>query len=660
MKLPLSWLSAYLSSPPTTELAARLTEIGHMVDGPLQDTPFGSIIPLEIRQNRPDCLSILGLAREIAAAFGLQAPTVPLAALPSDPRPLPPGDDQLLLLRLDGVRLDALPAPMRVQLEQYGQRSIHPLVDLANYVMIELGQPLHIYEMNALDLPTMVVRVGRAGEHLDLLDGTTAALTNDDLVVADRHGALALAGVIGGRASAVERGVNVVVEVGRFRPHLVRRTARQHGILTEAALRSSKLLPSELAVQALGRFLALLRELGDVTTTELWRTPAPPIPATPPIRLALADIERIGGVKVATEQALTILTALGFAVEFVDGGAAISVSTPWWRTDVAHPVDLIEELLRIVGYGQIVPVTLPALPPSAPQASFWDQEEQLRALLCAWGYDEVILDSFLLERARGLAGAEKLVQVVNPPAGIDVLRPTLLPNMLSAARHLPLLASRRRLFEIGHVFQQGADGPEERRAVAWLLLRGTGPESWRESDEPDELYRLKAECLAVLNSLGLRVATEAEDDLPFPFIAGRAVRLLDTERHILGYAGALDHRAYGTTPTQAAYGVEISLPAPVTVELQERLRKPIERVDLSIVLSGQITPAALRQVIAEALDDAMIEVQLIDVYAGDVEAQRPRSVTFRAIYAARRGAPHNVWEQLRTRIEELPGARMRT
>ncbi|HET9221625.1 MAG TPA: phenylalanine--tRNA ligase beta subunit-related protein, partial [Roseiflexaceae bacterium] len=197
MKLPLSWLSAYMAPPPVADMAARLTEIGHMVDGPLQGTPDEPVIPLEIRQNRPDCLSILGLAREVAAAFGLQAPAVSLAALPSDPRPLPAGDDQLLMLRLDGVRLDELPAPMLSRLEQYGQRPIHPLVDLANYVMIELGQPLHIYEASAVDLPTMAVRPGRAGERLDLLDGTTAALTSDDLVVADRGGVLALAGVMG-------------------------------------------------------------------------------------------------------------------------------------------------------------------------------------------------------------------------------------------------------------------------------------------------------------------------------------------------------------------------------------------------------------------------------------------------------------------------------
>jgi phenylalanyl-tRNA synthetase beta chain len=659
MKLPLSWLSAYLTPPPAATLAARLTEIGHMVDGPLLDTSDGPIIPLEIRQNRPDCLSILGLAREVAAAFGLQAPAVPLAALPPDPRPLPIADDLLLLLRLDGVRLDVLPTPMRARLEQYGQRSVHPLIDLANYVMIELGQPLHIYEADAVDVPTMTVRAGREGERLDLLDGSTVALSSDDLVVADRRGVLALAGVMGGRASALERGACIVVEVGRFRPHLVRRTARRHGLLTEAALRGSKLLPPELAAQALGRFLALLREHGDIRAAELWQTPAPPTPAPAPIGLALADLVRVGGANVEAQQALSILRALGFAAEVVEEGAAISASPPWWRTDVAHPVDLIEEVLRIAGYARIPPAMLPALPPPAPQPSVWEQEEQLRGLLCAWGYDEIILDSFLLEHPGSLAEAEELVRVSNPPAGSDALRPMLLPNMLNAARYVPLLIPRRQLFEIGHVFRQGQGGPEERRALAWLLLRGGGPESWLDSDKPDELYRLKAEALAVLNSLGRPVTAEAAGEVPFPFVAGRGVRLLDSAGRTLGYAGALDHRAYGTTPAQAAYGVELLLPAPVTAEFQGRTRRPIERVDLSVALSGQATVEALHQVIVAALGEDLIEVQLLDVYTGDVEAQRPQSVTFRAIYAAERGAPRFVWEQLGARIEALPGARMR-
>jgi phenylalanyl-tRNA synthetase beta chain len=392
---------------------------------------------------------------------------------------------------------------------------------------------------------------------------------------------------------------------------------------------------------------------------ELWRTPAPPAPAPPAIRLGLADVARVGGVNMAAEQAVAILTALGFATDAVEEGTAISASAPWWRTDVTHPVDLIEEILRIVGYGQIVPATLPALPPPAPQANVWDQEEQLRALLCAWGYDEVILDSFLLERAGGLAEVEDLVRVANPPAGTDALRPALLPNMLGAARYLPLLAPRRRLFEIGHVFRRRGSGPEERRAVAWLLLRGAGRESWLDRDEPDELYRLKAEALAVLNTVGLHVAAESADQLIFPFVSGRAVRLLDAAGYTLGYAGALDHRAYGTTPVQAAYGVELWLPAPVTVEPHGRSRRRIERVDLSAALSGEATVEALRQAIAAALGDDLVELQLIDVYPGAGDALRPGSVTYRAIYVAERGAPREVWEQLRARIEELPGARVR-
>src|SRR4029453_8839701 len=142
--------------------------------------------------------------------------------------------------------------------------------------------------------------------------------------------------------------------------------------------------------------------------------------------------------------------------------------------------------------------------------------------------------------------------------------------------------------------------------------------------------------------------------LIFTFVSGRAVRLPDAAGDTLGDAGALDHRAYGTTPVQAAYGVGLWLPAPVTVEPHGRSRRRIERVDLSAALSGEATVEALRQAIAAALGDDLVELQLIDVYPGAGDALRPGSVTYRAIYVAERGAPREVWEQLRARIEELP------
>ena len=663
MDIPLPWLSEHVGLPPTEALLQRLTEIGHMVDAPLRPTADGPVVSLEIRQNRPDCLSIVGIAREVAAAFGTEVREPALVAPPDRLRQsVAASEDPVALLHLRVVALDRLPARMLRYLEAYGQRPVNPLVDLANYVMVELGQPLHVYAAGQVDVATMGVRLGRPGERLTLIDGGTVALAHDDLIIADRNSPLALAGIMGGRESAVElaRG-DIVVEAGTFRPHLVRRTARRHGVHTDASSRSSKLLAPELAQRALRRFLALLTAYGQVAAVELWQagSPAPPAPA--PIELAERDIARIGGVAVAIQRASAILEALGFTVTLADRATMILATPPWWRTDITHAADLIEEILRIVGYGQIEPRGLPALPLVAPSATIWDQEEQVRQLLCAWGYDEVILDTFLIDADAGVAARPDVVAVENPPAGNGILRPALLPNMLNAARYLPLHIPERRLFEVGHVFHAAGGLPVERRAVAWARLRGNGATSWLAREPSDLAYQLKAEALALLAALGVHVASESSDLLPDPFLQGSGIRLLDEEGQIVGAVGALDQRAYGVTSVQFAFGVEIYLPAVVADRALplRRARREVAALDLSVFLTATTTAAMVAQAIVDALGDDGVATRLLDVYPHDRGTAEPQSVTFRVVYDAQRGTPKTVGEELRRHVEQRLGVRVR-
>jgi phenylalanyl-tRNA synthetase beta chain len=662
MNIPLAWLSEYVALPTTAALLDRLTAIGHMVDAPLRPTADGPVVSLEIRQNRPDCLSIVGVAREVGAAFGTDVTEVALAALPGAVRQsAAQSDDAVAFLHLQGVALDRLPAPMLRHLEHYGQRPVNTLVDLANYVMVELGQPLHVYAADQVDVASMGVRLGRHGERLMLIDGGTLALTPDDLVIADRSGPLALAGIMGGRESAViSTHGDIVVEAGIFRPHLVRRTARRHGLHTEASLRSSKLLPPELAPRALRRFLALLTTYGRVEASELWHAGPPAPPTAVPLRLATRDIARIGGVEVEPQRAATILESLGFTVALADEEATIVATPPWWRTDITHAADLIEEILRMVGYAQIEPQRLPALPPTTPIGTAWDQEERVRDLLCAWGYDEVILDTFLIDADIDLAARLDVVGVENPPAGNGILRPSLLPNMLSAVRFLPLHIPERRLFEVGHTFYTADGRPQERRTVAWACMRGNGPTGWMANDTSDMAYQLKAEALALLAALGVRVASESPAALPYPFLHDSGVRLLDAQGQMVGAVGALDHRAYGVTPVQAGFGVEIYLPAPEDGRtLLRRARREVDSIDLSVLLGAATLAGAVAQAIADILGDDGVATRLIDVYPHDRTDAQPQSVTFRVIYDARRGTPQTVREELRAQLEQRLSVRVR-
>src|SRR6266700_2581938 len=406
MKVPLSWLGQYVSLPPEHELLPRLTEIGHMVDGSATLAGGQRVISLELRQNRPDCLSIFGIAREVGAAFSTPIREVPLADLP---REIQHSDcdtpDYICFLHVKGARLDHLPREMLAALEQYGHGLVNPFVDLSNYVMIELGQPIHVYAASAMDIASAHSRLARQDESLKLLNGETIALDEQDLVIADSTSPLSLAGVMGGDATKiVTTGGDIIVEAGNFRPALVRRTARRHGLMTEASQRSSKL-----------------------------------------IVLEQQDIERISGVHISSEHARDILASLGFKAEIVQG-RKIAAIAPWWRTDVEHPADLIEEVLRIDGYSHIPLQRLESLPLTNTSGSAWEQEEVVRNLLCAWGYDEAILDAFLVDQVGGMAERSDVVRAKNPPASdLDILRPSLIPNLLSSARFLPFLLPQRRL-----------------------------------------------------------------------------------------------------------------------------------------------------------------------------------------------------------------------
>jgi phenylalanyl-tRNA synthetase beta chain len=662
MRVPLSWLQEYVSLPPLDRLLERLTEIGHMVDAPLELASEAPIVSLEIRQNRPDCLSILGIAREVGAAFNQPVSDRVLAELPCEAQSsTSQAEGYVCFLHIRGAALDRLPDILLRNLEYYGQRPVTPLVDLANYVMVELGQPLHVYSAEHIDPSSAGARSARNGERLSLIDGRSVVLSQDDLVIADHSGPLALAGIMGGGDSAVTTSSgDIVVEAGAFRPHLVRRTARRHQLATEASLRSSKLLPPELVTVALARFLALLIQYGQAEAVELWQTGSMPRRASQPINLAYKDIERIGGVRIPPAQAVQTLAALGFEAAPVDAGRTIVATPPWWRTDVEHPADLVEELLRIAGYSRIPLATLPAMPRAALAAGAWEQEEQIRNLLCAWGYDEVILDTFLMDNGGGLGDRADALQVENPPAGQPTLRPSLLPNIVSAARFLPFLIPQRRLFEIGHTFHRNERAVEQ-RAAGWIVLQGSGAPGWNLANQPPDFYSIKAEAEAMLQMLGISVVPDTAGPVPFPFVPGKSCRFTDDRGEVAGYAGMLDHRAYGVTPVQVSFGVEIYLPSPSMEREQppRNARREVASFDLSLSIAPGANIAALQRAIGEALGADLVDVRLIDVYAGDGKEAHPRSVTFRVVYAAAQGEPNPVWQAVGAEVERRMDARVR-
>jgi phenylalanyl-tRNA synthetase beta chain len=692
VKVPLSWLGQYISLPPERELLPRLTEIGHMLDGSATLPGGQRVISLEIRQNRPDCLSIFGIAREVGAAFSAPIREVPLADLPSE---IHHSDydtpDYICFLHVKGARLDHLPREMLAALEQDGQGSVNPLVDLSNYVMIELGQPIHVYAAPSVDIVSAHSRLALRGETLKLLNSETIALDEQDLVIADRTKPLSLAGVMGGDATKIgaPRG-DIIVEAGNFRPALVRRTARRHGLMTEASQRSSKLLAPGLVPMALRRFLALLIQHGTAGEVTLWQAGSTPLCKSEPILLDYRDIERISGVRISIERARSILAFLGFKAEVIQDHKIAAVP-PWWRTDVEHPADLIEEVLRIDGYSHIPLQRLESLPPrnsdrqgsldksgSYDAASFaqavgeeaplntsdsaWEQEEAVRNLLCAWGYDEAILDAFLIDHVGGFAERSDVVRAENPPASdLDILRPSLVPNLLSSARFLPFLLPQRRLFEVGRTFHSLGGQPVERRTATWVLMLGSGPASWHNPPLQPDFYTIKAEAEAMLEALGVHVSTDIPGSIPFPFLPGKSCCLVDQSGAVVGYVGEVDHRAYDVKPVRVSFAAEIYLPSPSLRQTQcsSKPRREADSFDISILVHEDTRAITIQEQIEQMLGQDLVAVRLIDVYGGKQVNDGTCSYTFRIVYDRRRGEPTAVWREVGNVIAQRLHAEIR-
>jgi len=666
MKVPLSWLENYVQLPPVNELLPRLTEIGHMVDGFVRLSENQSIVSLEIRPNRPDCLSIFGIAREVGAAFRTPVREVHLADLPYKVhQSAAEAHDYVCFLHIKGARLDRLPANMQESLDQYGQGSVNPFVDLANYVMVELGQPLHVYDASKVDITAVQSRLARVDKSLALLNGETVLLSENDLIIADSTRPLSLAGIMGGMASRVLSTSNdIVVEAGNFRPELVRRTARRHGLMTEASQRCSKLLAPQLIPIALQRFLALLIQYGEAGETVLWQSGTSPEhrkSGSVPIILNHRDIWRIGGVRISIEKAEDILVSLGFELVESTHDGKISIMPPWWRTDIEHSADLIEEVLRIYGYSKIPPAHLDIKQLRANSDNFWEQEEAVRNLLCGWSYDEVILDAFILDGVGDLEKRQDVVRVENPPAGSrDVLRPSLVPNMLSSSRFLPLLVGQRRLFEIGRTFYMMNGQAVERHTAAWVTMLGSSPASWHQTCQPD-FYTMKAEAEAMLEALGLFVFSETSGPIPFPFLAGKSCCLLDKSGQVVGYVGELNHQAYSLKPVRKSFAVEIYLPAPSLSQAQRvsAPRREVESFDISVLVDENTRVSTIQELMGETLGQDLVTIRLIDIYSGEQLETGLRSFTFRLVYARSRGERSMIWRDIVSIITQKLHAEVR-
>lgn len=591
---------------------------------------------LKLTPNRPDCLGLYGLAHDVAALFGSQVKLAAQAAVPvsSDAHRgirLEAGKDAPRYLGriIEGINPAArTPLGMAERLRRAGLRPINAVVDVTNYVMLELGQPLHAFDNDTLQ-GDIVVRHAQAGETLTLLDGSKPKLDEGFVLIADEHKPLAVAGVLGGFDSRVtDMTRNIFLESAHFIPAAIMGRARKLGLHTDASHRFERGVDPQLPQRALERATELLLAIagGKAGPVLLAENPADlTVPSA--VLLRRARLYRVLGVTVADEEVLRIFTALGMRIEIV--GEGWQITAPSSRFDIECEEDLIEEVARIFGYDNIPTATPAGALTLAIEPEARIGELALREQLASRGYYEAVNLSFV---AAGLLTSwgfdERLVPLANPlSADLAVMRPSLLPGLIESLRYNRARQQERvRLFEVARVFAAG-DPPVETPSVAIVACGNARAEQWGESSRVLDFHDIKGELDALIAWGGEPQRWSVHtDELPRWLHPGQGARVL-RDGETVGYLGALHPQLAKALDLGAdVHVLELALDPLLTRRLpcaQAVPRFPAVRRDIAMDLPESVSWSQIEQVVRGTLNVRLKELRLFDRYSGKgVEAGR--------------------------------------
>ena len=636
-----------------------------------------TVIELEVHYNRPDVMSVAGVARELSAALGVPLRDEARARLAATPQaggdfPItledPEGCPRYVGVVIRGVRVGPSPAWLAQRLERAGVRPIHNVVDVTNYVLLELGQPLHAFDLARLAGPAIKVRRAKKGETIRTLDGRERTLAPDNLVIADAERPVALAGVMGGENSEVgEATTDLLLESAYFDPYRVQVTANAMTLRTEASRRFGRGVDPNLCFVAARRAAELIVELaggrieGPVTDRAA-RT-------FEPLRLALAP-ERANtllGTEIAASAMADSLRGLGFHVE---RDQPLEVTVPTFRQDVREPVDLIEEIGRAHGYENLPEAPMGSGSTRLGTSPTWTFRQQLRDILIGFGFSEVLTPSLGDPKKLSLTwpmtrdGEPRFAALQNPPAPeASVLRSDLVAGLLEvAAHHWNHGARSLRLFEIGAVFTDGerAGTTHEEEQVVFLLGGPAAPVSWWGERECD-FYDAKGLAEAVLQRLGVDTPN-TQTYSASGWKSGEAAELRGSTR--LGWVGRI-HPGLGRPwkLDRALYVFVAPLEAlrqagrrPETFRSYSRL--PSVTRDLAFFLPASVQNSEVEAVLRGTGGALLTDVRLFDVYAGRGVPAGQKSLAYALAFShAERTLQESEIETLQSRIVKALGDR---
>ncbi len=619
---------------------------------PLTEYLGDTILDLDITPNRPDCLSVIGIAREIAALTGskVHIPEVQCQELEEaidsfasveilEPELCP----RYCASLLTGIKVTSSPQWLQRRLLACGMRPINNIVDVTNYVMLEYGQPLHAFDYNEIRGKQIIVRRAGNGETITTLDGVEQTLNLNILVIADKERAIAVAGIMGGSDTEVtENTTTVLIESANFNQAVIHRGSLGLRLGSEASLRFEKGLSRDLPLVALKRATQLMTELAGGKVAKGIIDVYPGKQQREPVLLPVADIKRLLGVELEVSEIAETLELLGFGCRQTGSNSQVHVDVPWWRTDVSCAADLAEEIARIIGYDKIPTTMLSSQLPRHEPVPMLSLKRQLRSILVSCGFQEVLIYSLTsLEMLGRLSPELRMIgptpmKVANPMSREqEYLRTSLRAGLLSVlARNERYQEDDIRLFEIGKVFlPRERDLPQEKEMLCAVLSGSQRRLSWQGKEEPIDFFVAKGIVETVLSRLGLIASFEASEDESL--CPGRSADVI-IGNDKLGVVGELHPKVSEVFElSETAYLIEIDLDKLSSFTATLKKYQPIPRYpstsrDIALLVDEQIT---YQQICAIIQNFSLVNsVALFDLYVGEQVPAGKKSLAFRIGY----------------------------
>ncbi len=626
------------------------------------------ILDLDVTPNRPDCLSVIGVAREVAAltaqvlclpevsyeeAGSLLEGQISIEIIASDLCP------RYCASLIEGIEVSESPRWMQERLLSCGMRPINNIVDITNYVMLEYGQPLHAFDYHRIRGEKIIVRRAAKAEAIVTLDGAERVLSNDMLVIADGEGAVAVAGVMGGADSEVTpRTTSILLEAANFNPTSIHHTSNTLRLPSEACMRFERGIRPELTIPALKRATRLIIQMAGGKAARGLADVYPGKLDQEPILLSVREVKRLLGIEFSLEQVVGALSSLGFECKDGDSASEVWVTAPYWRSDIHLAVDLIEEVARIIGYNEIPTTMLSQLIPKQNPEPIIGLKRKVGSSLAGYGFQEVITYSLTSLEMLGRLLPEtrhhepEPLRLANPmTADQEYLRPNLRANLLAV-----LSANQRhedgsiRLFELGGVYLPRQETlPDEPEVLCGVLTGSRLEKWWQGGGESVDFFDAKGVVEGLLNHLGVEaVFEECSDESLLP---NRQVAII-IDGNRVGVVGELHPRVLQTFEISGGVHLfEINLTGLLPVTLRRKAFQPVPRFpsvvrDMALVVDAEITHQKVQDIIRSF--SLVEQVAIFDVYVGEQVLPGKKSLAYRITY---RSSAHTLTDEEANQVQ---------